>query len=142
MRFSAVLMMRLSDIITESTQAPKKSKSQLEEIVIANGGKIFQTHIAAENMICIGDRRQSSILPLTSPMALQPLNISCIQGPSEWHLYRNAENRISSDQVGSLTVWRKAIRMLDIRNISCLLSQSRFILVLLGSVALDVFVLL
>lgn len=66
-----------ADIITESTQAPKKSKNQLEQIVTANGGKIFQTNIAAEDMICVGDRRQSSAL-LTLPYTSYQLNFQTI----------------------------------------------------------------
>ncbi|EDN06024.1 hypothetical protein I7I51_06408 [Histoplasma capsulatum] len=43
-------------IMTESVHQPKKTKAQLEQLVKANGGKIYQTNNVAENTICIADR--------------------------------------------------------------------------------------
>ncbi|KAL4904866.1 DNA ligase 4 [Aspergillus multicolor] len=43
-------------IITDSN-TPKKSKAELESLVKANGGKLFQTSNAAPDTICIADRR-------------------------------------------------------------------------------------
>lgn len=37
----------------------KKSKAEIEKIVKANGGSIYQTHGVAADMICIAERRES-----------------------------------------------------------------------------------
>jgi DNA ligase-4 len=42
--------------MSESTKPEKKTKLQLEQLVKANGGKIFQTKTAASDMICISGR--------------------------------------------------------------------------------------
>ncbi|KAL4748398.1 DNA ligase 4 [Aspergillus terricola var. indicus] len=44
-------------ILTDSNTPVKKSKAELENLVKANGGRIFQTNNAAPNTICIADRR-------------------------------------------------------------------------------------
>lgn len=44
------------DVMGECLSPEKKSKPELEELVKANGGKIFQKHDAEPAMICIGDR--------------------------------------------------------------------------------------
>lgn len=44
------------DVTGECSSPEKKSKTELEELIKANGGKIFQKHDAAPAMICIGDR--------------------------------------------------------------------------------------
>ncbi|THC97927.1 hypothetical protein EYZ11_002564 [Aspergillus tanneri] len=44
-------------ILTDSTGTTKKSKPELEQIVKANGGKIYQTNTAAPDTICVADRR-------------------------------------------------------------------------------------
>ena len=46
--------------MTESLQPEKKTKIELEQLVKANGGKIYQTHDAAANTICISDRSKNS----------------------------------------------------------------------------------
>ena len=43
-------------IITESLSPEKKSKLELETLVKANGGKIFQTKTTEPNTICVADR--------------------------------------------------------------------------------------
>lgn len=44
-------------ILSESLKPQKKSKAELEQLVKANGGKIFQSPTAAESMICIADKK-------------------------------------------------------------------------------------
>ncbi|OAT12454.1 DNA ligase 4, variant [Blastomyces gilchristii SLH14081] len=51
-------------VMTESVHQPKKTKAQLEQLVKANGGKIYQTNTAAENTICIADRRTVKVASL------------------------------------------------------------------------------
>lgn len=48
------------DVMGECLSPENKSKSELEELIKANGGKIFQKHDAAPAMICIGDRSKLS----------------------------------------------------------------------------------
>ncbi|KAI9698732.1 MAG: DNA ligase (ATP) [Candelina mexicana] len=48
----------------ESLTPEKKTKAELEQIVKANGGKIFQTHTAAANMICVADKRVVKVASL------------------------------------------------------------------------------
>ncbi|KAL4741955.1 DNA ligase 4 [Aspergillus similis] len=43
-------------ILTDSNAPVKKSKAELENLVKANGGKIFQTNNAAPDTICVADR--------------------------------------------------------------------------------------
>ncbi|KAK2790473.1 DNA ligase (ATP) [Emmonsiellopsis sp. PD_33] len=50
--------------MTESMQQPKKTKAQLEQLVKANGGKIYQTNTAAPNTVCIADRRTVKVASL------------------------------------------------------------------------------
>ena len=45
-------------VMTESLAPEKKSKLDLEKLVKANGGKIYQTNTAAPDTICIADRSQ------------------------------------------------------------------------------------
>lgn len=42
--------------MTECTTPEKKSKAELEQLVKANGGKIYQTNTAAPDTICIAER--------------------------------------------------------------------------------------
>jgi DNA ligase-4 len=42
--------------MTESVTPQRKCKGELEQMVKANGGKIFQTHTAASPMICVADK--------------------------------------------------------------------------------------
>lgn len=42
--------------MTESTFPENKSKAELEQLVKANGGKIYQTNTAALDTICIAER--------------------------------------------------------------------------------------
>ncbi|KAI9774767.1 MAG: DNA ligase (ATP) [Geoglossum umbratile] len=51
-------------IMTESLKPEKMSKAQLEQMVKANGGKIFQTHTAAPEVICIADKRTVKVASL------------------------------------------------------------------------------
>ncbi|KAI9683150.1 MAG: DNA ligase (ATP) [Trizodia sp. TS-e1964] len=48
-------------IMTESLKPEKKSKGEIEQLVKVNGGNIYQTHSAAEDMIRIGDRNESGL---------------------------------------------------------------------------------
>lgn len=68
-------LMKLPDIITESLRPEKKSKAELERMVKANGGKIFQTHDAVPNTICVADKRKlgaEDVRPiLTGPRACE-----------------------------------------------------------------------
>lgn len=48
-------------IITESTTPEKMSKIQLEHLVKANGGKIYQTNTAAPDTLCIAERSEFSV---------------------------------------------------------------------------------
>ncbi|KAL8706879.1 MAG: hypothetical protein Q9201_000148 [Fulgogasparrea decipioides] len=51
-------------IMSDSLQPGKKSKEEIEQIVKANGGKIFQQRSASMNTICIGDRRTVKVAAL------------------------------------------------------------------------------
>lgn len=42
--------------MTESSIPEKKTKTQLEQLVKANGGKFYQTNTAAADTICIAER--------------------------------------------------------------------------------------
>lgn len=42
--------------MTESSEPEKKTKAQLEQLVKANGGKIYQTNTAAADTLCIAER--------------------------------------------------------------------------------------
>ncbi|OJJ50946.1 hypothetical protein ASPZODRAFT_148327 [Penicilliopsis zonata CBS 506.65] len=44
-------------VMTECLAPEKRSKAELEQLVKANGGKIYQTSTAATNTICVADRR-------------------------------------------------------------------------------------
>ncbi|KAL4785557.1 hypothetical protein BJX76DRAFT_355949 [Aspergillus varians] len=44
-------------VLTDANTPVKKSKAELESLVKANGGKIYQTNNAASDTICIADRR-------------------------------------------------------------------------------------
>lgn len=43
-------------VMTESTTPEKKSKAELEQLVKANGGKVYQTNTATPDTICIAER--------------------------------------------------------------------------------------
>jgi DNA ligase-4 len=51
-------------VITESVAPEKRSKVELEQLVKANGGKIFQSENAEKGVICIGDRRTVKVAAL------------------------------------------------------------------------------
>ncbi|KAJ5783003.1 Nucleic acid-binding OB-fold [Penicillium paradoxum] len=51
-------------VMTESSAPEKKTKSQLEQLVKANGGKIYQTNTAAVDTICIAERRTVKVASL------------------------------------------------------------------------------
>ncbi|MCJ1396834.1 DNA ligase (ATP) [Xylographa trunciseda] len=51
-------------IMTESLIPEKKTKVELEQLVKANGGKIFQTHNASPNTICIANKRLVKVAAL------------------------------------------------------------------------------
>ena len=44
-------------ILSESLKPEKKSKTELEQLVKANGGNVYQSPTAAGNMICITDKK-------------------------------------------------------------------------------------
>jgi DNA ligase-4 len=44
--------------MTESTVPEKKTKLQLEQLVKANGGKIYQTKTAAVDTLCVAERSE------------------------------------------------------------------------------------
>ncbi|WEW60983.1 DNA ligase (ATP) [Emydomyces testavorans] len=44
-------------VMTDALETEKKSKLELEQLIKANGGRIYQTNTAAPNTICIADRR-------------------------------------------------------------------------------------
>lgn len=50
------LMIMHLDILSESLQPEKKSKTEIEDLIKLNGGKVFQRHDAVPAMICVGDR--------------------------------------------------------------------------------------
>ncbi|KAI9852197.1 MAG: DNA ligase (ATP) [Thelocarpon superellum] len=51
-------------IMTDSLQPERKSKAELEQMVKANGGQIFQTHTTHPDIICIADRRSVKVASL------------------------------------------------------------------------------
>ncbi|PGH19466.1 DNA ligase 4 [Polytolypa hystricis UAMH7299] len=51
-------------IMSESLAPLKKTKAELEQLVKVNGGKIYQTHTAAPNTVCIADRRTVKVASL------------------------------------------------------------------------------
>lgn len=51
-------------IMTESIKPERRTKAELEQLVKANGGRIFQRHDAVENTICIADRRVVKVAAL------------------------------------------------------------------------------
>ncbi|KAI9718425.1 MAG: hypothetical protein M1812_004146 [Candelaria pacifica] len=50
--------------MTESLLPEKMAKAELEQLVKANGGKIFQTHTAAADIICVADKRVVKVASL------------------------------------------------------------------------------
>ena len=52
---SLVLIIHIG-VLTECISPEKKSKAEIEELIKANGGKIYQKHDAASATICVGDR--------------------------------------------------------------------------------------
>jgi hypothetical protein len=64
--------------MTESTVPEKKSKPELEQLIKANGGKIFQSNTAAANMFCIAERSifssEAYLLPMKSTKLRLPRN--------------------------------------------------------------------
>lgn len=57
------------DVMGECLSLEKKSKAELEELIKANGGKIFQKHDAVAAMICLGDRSKLSPKRMRCPMS-------------------------------------------------------------------------
>ncbi|KAL8658140.1 MAG: hypothetical protein Q9226_001223 [Calogaya cf. arnoldii] len=51
-------------IMTDSVKPEKRTKEELEQMVKANGGKIFQQRNALMNTICIGDRKTVQVAAL------------------------------------------------------------------------------
>lgn len=49
--------------MTESSAPQKKSKAELEQLVKANGGKVYQTNNAAPHTICVADRSTPLSMP-------------------------------------------------------------------------------
>jgi DNA ligase-4 len=67
-------------IMTESTIPEKKTKPQLEQLVKANGGKIYQTNTAAADTLCVAER---SKLPKFIRAITKP-NLTSLQRRSRW----------------------------------------------------------
>lgn len=86
------------DVITESLGPEKKSKAELEQIVKANGGKIFQTNRAAPDTLCIADRREPSSLNLVTSAEADRA-----QEPSRSRLCKRPDKITSSALGGCLT---------------------------------------
>ncbi|KMQ45154.1 Nucleic acid-binding, OB-fold [Trichophyton rubrum] len=51
-------------VMTESVKPMKKSKADLEQLIKANGGKIYQTNTAVKDTYCIADRRTVKVASL------------------------------------------------------------------------------
>ncbi|EFR03192.1 DNA ligase 4 [Nannizzia gypsea CBS 118893] len=51
-------------VMSESLKPTKKSKADLEQLIKANGGKIYQTNTASKNTYCIADRRTVKVASL------------------------------------------------------------------------------
>ena len=51
-------------ILSEALKPQKKSKAELEQLVKANGGKIFQSPTAADDMICVADKKVVKVASL------------------------------------------------------------------------------
>jgi len=51
-------------VLSEMLVPQKKSKAEIEQIIKSNGGAIFQTPTAKEDMICIGDKRVVKVASL------------------------------------------------------------------------------
>ncbi|KAI9831339.1 MAG: DNA ligase (ATP) [Sarea resinae] len=51
-------------VMTESIKPEKNSKAELEQLIKANGGKIYQTNTAAPETICVADRRVVKVASL------------------------------------------------------------------------------
>lgn len=102
-----MLIIASPDIMTESNVPEKKSKSELERLVKANGGKIYQINTAAPDTICVAARstfflssetakRQSNTLVGTVKVAsLQKSGQSNIIRPS-WLLDCIKQNEVDA----------------------------------------------
>jgi DNA ligase-4 len=62
---------RHSVIMTDASAPEKRSKGELEQLVKANGGKIYQTNTAAPNTICIADRSKYSFRVSEAMLTMQ-----------------------------------------------------------------------
>jgi DNA ligase-4 len=51
-------------VLTEMLHPVKKPKAELEQIIKSNGGKIFQSPTAKEDIICIGDKKLVKVASL------------------------------------------------------------------------------
>ena len=51
-------------VLTDMLKPQKKSKAELEQIIKANGGSIFQNASAKENMVCVGEKRVIKVAAL------------------------------------------------------------------------------
>jgi DNA ligase 4 len=51
-------------ILSEALKPQKKSKAELEQLVKANGGKIYQSPTAANDMICVADKKVVKVASL------------------------------------------------------------------------------
>ena len=51
-------------VLSEALKPQKKSKTELEQLVKANGGKIFQSPTAADDMICVADKKVVKVASL------------------------------------------------------------------------------
>ncbi len=51
-------------VVSEMLHPQKKSKAEIEQIIKSNGGDIYQSATAADNVICIGDRKVVKVASL------------------------------------------------------------------------------
>lgn len=56
------LLTRALVIMTDSSVPTKRSKAELEQLVKANGGKIYQTNTAVPDTICVAERSTPSLM--------------------------------------------------------------------------------
>lgn len=76
-------------IMSDSAKPEKKTKEELEQIVKANGGKIFQQRNSSINTICVGDRNTVKVAALAKSHDMDIVRpswiLDCVrQADSEW----------------------------------------------------------
>jgi hypothetical protein len=83
--------------MTESRAPEKKTKPELEQLVKANGGKIYQTNKAAADTLCIAERSELHLTRIYRKWA------NTWQGRSKLLHYRKMDSKILFDHRGLLT---------------------------------------